>query len=372
MKLTFQKTALLNGINIVLKAVPSKTTMPILECILIDASTDEIKLTANDMELGIETKVEGDILEKGKIALDAKLFSEIARKLSDADSLVTIESDEKFNTVITCENSVFKIQGKDGEEFSYLPYIERNKNITLSQFSLKEVIRQTIFSISVNDSNKMMTGELMEVTGNELKLVSLDGHRMSIRKVALKEQYSDIKVIVPGKTLGEISKILNGDNEKDVRIYFSKNHILFEFDDTVVVSRLIEGEYFRIDQMLSSDYETKVTVNKKEFLDCIDRASILIRENDKKPIILNIEDSKMSLKLNSSFGTMNAEILIHKTGQDLMIGFNPKFLSDALRIIDDEEVTLYMMNAKSPCFIKDEDESYIYLILPVNFNAAAI
>ena len=195
---------------------------------------------------------------------------------------------------------------------------------------------------------------------------------MSIRKIELKDHYENIKVIVPGKTLGEISKILNGDNEKDVRIYYSKNHILFEIDDTVVVSRLIEGEYFRIDQMLSSDYETKVTVNKKEFLDCIDRASILIRENDKKPIILNIEDSKMSLKLNSSFGTMNAEILIHKTGQDLMIGFNPKFLSDALRIIDDEEVTLYMMNAKSPCFIKDEEENYIYLILPVNFNAAAI
>jgi len=355
MKLTFQKTALLNGINIVLKAVPSKTTMPILECILIDASTDEIKLTANDMELGIETKVEGDILEKGKIALDAKLFSEIARKLSDSDSLVTIESDEKFNTVITCENSVFKIQGKDGEEFSYLPYIERNKNITLSQFSLKEVIRQTIFSISVNDSNKMMTGELFEVNGDTLRVVSLDGHRMAIRKIVLKDEYESTKVIVPGKTLNEISKILTGDNEKEVQIFFGANHILFEFDDTIVVSRLIEGEYFKVDQMLSSDY-----------------AIILIRENDKKPIILNIEDSKMSLKLNSSFGTMNAEILIHKTGQDLMIGFNPKFLSDALRIIDDEEVTLYMMNAKSPCFIKDEEENYIYLILPVNFNAAAI
>ena len=360
MKLTFQKTALLNGINIVLKAVPSKTTMPILECILIDASTDEIKLTANDMELGIETKVEGDILEKGKIALDAKLFSEIARKLSDSDSLVT------------CENSVFKIQGKDGEEFSYLPYIERNKNITLSQFSLKEVIRQTIFSISVNDSNKMMTGELFEVNGDTLRVVSLDGHRMAIRKIVLKDEYESTKVIVPGKTLNEISKILTGDNEKEVQIFFGANHILFEFDDTIVVSRLIEGEYFKVDQMLSSDYATKVSLNKKDFLDSIERAIILIRENDKKPIILNIEDSKMSLKLNSSFGTMNAEILIHKTGQDLMIGFNPKFLSDALRIIDDEEVTLYMMNAKSPCFIKDEDESYIYLILPVNFNAAAI
>ena len=234
------------------------------------------------------------------------------------------------------------------------------------------MIRQTIFSISVNDSNKMMTGELFEVKGNELKVVSLDGHRMSIRKIVLKDNYQDIKVIVPGKTLGEISKILGGDNEKEVLIFFSKNHILFEFDNTVVVSRLIEGEYFRIDQMLSSDYETKVTVNKREFLDCIDRASILIRENDKKPIIINILDHVMELKLNSSFGSMNAEVMIHKSGKDIMIGFNPKFLIDALRIIDDEEIDLYMMNPKSPCFIKDAEEQYIYLILPVNFNAATI
>ena len=274
MKLIFQKDDLLNGINIVLKAVSSKTTMAILGCILIDASDHQICLTANDMELGIETKVNGVIESRGKIALDAKLFSEIIRKLSGGESPITIESDEKFNTTISCEKSVFHIQGKDGDEFSYLPYIERDQFITLSQFSLKEVIRQTIFSISVNDSNKMMTGELFEVKGNELKVVSLDGHRMSIRKIILKDHYQDMKVIVPGKTLNEISKILSGDNEKEVTVFFGKNHILFEFEDTLVVSRLIEGEYFRIEQMLSSDYATKVTVNRRELLDCIERASI--------------------------------------------------------------------------------------------------
>ncbi|MDO5417763.1 MAG: DNA polymerase III subunit beta [Lachnospiraceae bacterium] len=372
MKLTFQKDALLNGINIVLKAVPSKTTMSILECILIDASGSEIKLTGNDMELGIETTVEGSILERGKIALDAKLFSEIIRKLAAPDAIITIESDAMLNTTISSENSVFKIQGKDGEEFSYLPYIEKDKSIVLSQFTLKEVIRQTLFSISPNDSNKMMTGELFEVADNELKVVSLDGHRISIRKIFLKESYENSKVIVPGKTLSEISKILNGDNESEVQIFFSQNHILFEFDNTIVVSRLIEGEYFRISQMLSSDYETKLTVKKKEFLDCIERATILVRENDKKPLILNITDNSMQLKLNSTFGSMNAEIIIHKTGKDIMIGFNPKFLIDALRVIDDEEITLYMMNPKSPCFIKDDDGKYIYLILPVNFNAASV
>lgn len=372
MKLKFQKDAIVNGINIVMKAVSSKTTLNILECILIDASSNEIKLTGNDMELGIETKVEGEILEHGKIALDAKLFSEITRRLSSGNADLTIESDNMLNTIISCENSVFNIQGRDGEEFAYLPYIEKDKYICLSQFTLKEVIQQTIFSTSPNDSNKMMSGELFEITENQLKVVSLDGHRISIRKVILKDHYDDTKVIVPGKTLNEISKILGGDNEKEVLIYFSSNHILFEFENTIVVSRLIEGEYFRINQMLSSDYETKVSVNKKEFLDCIERATILIRENDKKPLIINIQDNVMEMKLNSSFGSMNADLMIHKSGKDIMIGFNPKFLIDALRAIDDEDINIYMMNPKSPCFIKDDEDNYIYLILPVNFNAATV
>lgn len=369
MKLTFEKDAILNGLNIVSKAIPSKTTMSILECILVDASAGEIKFTANDTEMGIETKVTGMILEKGKIALEAKLFYEIVRKLSTEDAAITIESDERFNTTISCGSSVFNIPGRDGEEFSYLPYIERDHSISLSQFTLKEAIRQTIFSISVNDSNKMMSGELFEVNGNELRVVSLDGHRISIRKMILKESYDPIKVIVPGKTLSEISKILNGDNEKEVQIYFSRNHILFEFDDTIMVSRLIEGEYFKIDNMLSSDYETKVTVNKKEFLDNIDRAMILIRESDRKPIILNVTDMEIGLRVKSAFGSMNSQISARKTGRDIMIAFNPKFLADALRAIDDEEVDLYMMNPKSPCFIRDEEGQYIYLILPVNFIA---
>ena len=216
-----------------------------------------------------------------------------------------------------------------------------------------------------------MTGELFEVHNNELKVVSPDGHRISIRNVQLKEDYPDHKVIVPGKSLQEISKILSGETEDEVRIFFTGNHIVFEFDATTVVSRLIEGEYFKINQMLSSDYETKVRINKKEFLSCIDRATLLVKEGDKKPIIVNITDSGMELKINSALGSMNEEIDIQKQGKDLMIGFNPKFLIDALRVIDDEEVDLYMVNPKAPCFIKNAEESYIYLILPVNFTTVA-
>ena len=137
-----------------------------------------------------------------------------------------------------------------------------------------------------------------------------------------------------------------------------------------MVSRLIEGEYFKIDQMLSSDYETKLTINKKEFLNCIDRATLLIREGEKKPIIITIKDGDMELKIQSAVGSMNENIDITKEGKDLMIGFNPKFLIDALRVIEDEEITIFLVNPKAPCFIKDKEESYIYLILPVNFSAA--
>ena len=367
MKLVFTKSNLNKAVGIVMKAVPTRTTMNILECILIDATTNEIKFTGNDMELGIETIVEGEIIEKGKIAIDAKLFSEIVRKLPDND--ITLTTDSNNNALITCEKSKFNIAGKSGDDFSYLPAIIKDKMITLSQFQLKEVINQTIFSIAINDNNKMMTGELFEVNEGTLKVVGLDGHRIAIRNIKLEGRSDDVRVVIPGKTLQEISKILNANAESFVNIYFTNNHVLFEFDQTHVVSRLIEGDYFKISQMLSNDYETKVSINKKEFLDSIDRANLLIREGDKKPIIINILNGLLQVNVNSAIGALNEDIDIDKEGKDIMIGFNPKFLMDALRVIDDENVTMYLVNHKSPCFIRDKEENYIYLILPVNFTA---
>lgn len=228
MKLICSKANLLKGVNIVSKAVPTRTTMAILECILIDASANEIKLMANDMELGIETIIDGTIEERGIIALDAKIFSEIVRKLPDND--VTIETDASFKTVISCEKAKFNIIGKSGDDFSYIPYVERNESIVLSQFTLKEVIRQTIFSIADNDNNKLMTGELFEIEENKLRVVSLDGHRISIRYIEMKNHYDSKKVVVPGKTLQEISKIIPGSADEDVVIYITNNHIVFEFE----------------------------------------------------------------------------------------------------------------------------------------------
>ncbi|MCR5716948.1 MAG: DNA polymerase III subunit beta [Lachnospiraceae bacterium] len=369
MKIICSKSSLFNGVQIVSKAIPSKTTMTILQCILINASEDQIKLTANDTELGIETTVEGTIAEKGIIALDAKFFQDIVRNLPDSD--ITIETDSNYMTTITCENSKFNIIGKAGDDFSYLPVIEKQNTILMSQFTLKEIIRQTLFCTADNDNNVLMTGELFDVQGDHLTVIALDGHRIAIRNVTMKNSYPSNKVIVPAKTLNELIKILPGDTDKDVDIFFTDKHIVFNFNDTIVVSRLIEGEYFKIDQMLSSDYETKVQINKQSLLNCINRATLLVKEGDKKPVIMNITDNNLEMMINSTIGSMDENITIEKNGKDLMIGFNPKFLIDALRAIDDEIITIYLVNSKAPCYIKDNDGNYNYMVLPVNFTTVA-
>ena len=319
------------------------------------------------MEIGIESYVEGTVIEEGKVAIEAKLLSDIVRKLPDSE--IHMETNEDFKTTIKCEKSLFTIAGKSGEDFSSLPIVEKSKYITISQFTLREIINQTIFSISDSEYNNVMTGELFEVSNNRLRVVAIDGHRIAIRNVELKDESQDVKVIVPGKALSYISKIVNGGVDDDVNIYFADNNILFEFDRTKVVSRLVEGEFFRIDNMLNVDYQIKFTINKREFLDCLDRSSLLIKESDKKPIKLTIEDNMLYLKIDSLIGSMNEEIEIHKEGSNIIIGFNPKFLMDAIRAIDDDDITIYMNNTKSPCVIKDEEENYIYLILPMGIGS---
>ena len=360
------KNDLVNAVNIVSKAVPSKTTMTILECILINVSNGKILFTSNDTELGIETSIKGEIKDNGVIAIDARLFSDVVRKLPD--NIVHISSNDNFVLNISCEKSNFSIAGKDGSEFPYLDDVEKKDFITISQFTLKEVIRQTIFSISQSENNKIMTGELFDINGNKLRVISLDGHRISIRNIELRQDYPSLKVIIPGKTLIELSKILSGEIEKVVNIYFTDSNAVFEFDNSVVVTRLIEGEYFDVDKMVSNEYATKILIEKKELVSCIERAMLLVRENDRKPVIINISNEEFELEIKSPIGSMDESINIEKEGADLKIGFNPRFILDALRVVDDDKINIYYMNSKAPCYIKDEGGKYNYMILPINFN----
>ncbi|MBQ9632423.1 MAG: DNA polymerase III subunit beta [Lachnospiraceae bacterium] len=370
MEIRVAKQELANGISIVSKAVPSKTTMSILECIMIDARGDSIRLIANDMELGIETAVAGQIVSGGRIAVGASMFSNIIRKLPDNEVCLTTDGEK---VTITCENARFTILGRTGEDFSYLPELDQENGIKISQFTLREMITKTIFSISGNESNGMMTGELLETKGGRLRMVALDGHRIAMRRVAAKEEYPDRRVIIAGKALSEISKILSGDMEKGVAIYFTDKHAQFVFDSTQVVSRLIDGTYYNIDSMLSGNYTTTVKVNRQQMLGCLDRATLLVREEDKKPIIVMLRGSEMEFRINTTLGSMNETVSVEKEGDDMNIGFNPKFVIEALRAIEDEEITIYLVSPKAPCFIRNdlagdvEGQEYCYLILPVNF-----
>lgn len=366
MKIKCLKSDLLAGINIVSKAIPTKTTMTILENILLTAADGEIKMLANDMEIGIETIIPGEIYEKGTVALEEKLFSDIIRKFPDDD--VFIETDDNLLTTLTCENTDMQISGKDGDEFPELPSYEKENPLVISQYSLREIIKQTIFSIADNNSNKIMSGELFEISGNRLKAVTLDGHRLSVRNIYLKDNYDDKKVIIPGSTLNKISNIINGDINKDVNIYFNSNNVIFEFDSSVVISRLIEGEYFKVDQMILNDSDIKVKINRKQLIDCIDRATLFFKEGDKNPVRFNYTNDKVEITIKSQHGSMNSDLDIEKEGKDILIGFNPKLMLDALKVIEDEVITVYMTASNAPCIIKDDNGMYIYLILPVKVN----
>ena len=367
MNLKFQKAQLVNALSIVMKAVSTKTSSVILESILISASDNRVVLDATDTELSIQTEVDAVIVKAGGVVLNAKLFSEIVRKFDGTESLIELDVDNDFKTTIRCEQAVFNIMGIDPVEFIPMPKIDRDAFISLSQFSLKEVIRQTEFSTAISDINRMMGGELIDVKNNVAKFVTLDGHRMSIRNIELMGEYEDQKCVVPIKSLQEVMRIIDSDTQKNVNIYFSKDHILFEFDRTLVLSRILDGEFFRIESMLSNDYDTKVNVSRIKLQSAIEQSMILIRENEHKPMILDIENGMLKLSVNSSLGFMDAKVNIEKSGSDLKIAFNPKFLVDALKVIDDDFVNIYFTNAKSPCFIRDDKNTYTYLILPVNF-----
>jgi len=366
MRLTCSNVDLLNGVNIVSKAVSNRTTLPILECILLEAEGNYLKLTGNDLEIGIESKVIANVKKTGSIALEAKIFSEIVRKLPDGEVLISVDSNNM--TTIKCENSEFKISGQNGDNFPELPKVEKDKHFVLKQAVLKDMIRQTIFSIATEETRPVLTGELFQIRDNHLRLVSVDGYRVSYRQAPLSVEREEQEVIVPGKTLGEINKILSSD-EEDVYIYFTNKHILFDLGDSMVVSRLLEGEFLKYENSFFEDCETMIQVNRRELLMSIERAALITREGRKNPIKIDITGDKMIITSNTELGTAREELPVDTEGKDLTIAFNPKYLIDALRVIDDEEIKIQFISSLNPCIIKPVDnEDYKYLILPIRLN----
>lgn len=365
MKFTCPRENLLNGINIVSKAVSGRTTLPILECILLTVSKEGFKLTANNLELGIETAfIDADVEETGIIAIEAKIFSEIIRRINGES--VSIETDEKNMTLISSGFSQFKIAGQDGEDFPMLPIVEKNNEYVLFQNDLRNMIRQTIFSIAQDESKPVLTGELIELSNNSINMVSVDGYRISYKKSNLISGNDNIEVIVPGKTLNEISKILSNEGEDKVSLYVTDKHILFDLGKSIVVSRLIEGEYIKYRQSFTEDFKTKIIVSRSELISSLERACLISRDSKKIPVKLEIGGNRIIINSNAELGTAHEEIEIDCDGDGLKIAFNPRYLIEALKVIEEDKVAIQFTASLSPCIIKPLDgDEYKYLILPL-------
>lgn len=365
MKLSCSRDELLNAINIVSKAVSSRTTLPILECILLTADENGLKLTSNDMELAIESSyIEADIEEEGTVALDAKFFSDIIRKVNGDE--VSITTDEKNAAVIKSGRSEFKISGQNGEDFPPIPEVEKDSRFVISQNDLRNLIRQTIFSISQDESKPVFTGELIEIEDNMIDFVSVDGYRISYKNAELIQSVGSKRAIVPGKSLGEIAKILSSEEDEKAVLYFTENHIMADINGNIVVSRLIQGDFIKYQQSFTNEYKTSAKVNKSELMNSLERASLISRDSKKIPVKLEIKDNNIIITANAETSTAYEEVSAEIDGDKLLIAFNPRYLIDALRAIDDDEVYMHFNTSLSPCVFKSvEGDSYKYLVLPL-------
>ncbi len=365
MKLSCSRDSLLNAINIVSKAVSSRTTLPILECVLLTANEDGLKLTSNDMELAIESSyIDADITEAGNIALDARFFSDIIRKVNGEE--VNISTDDKNIATISCGRSEFKISGQNGDDFPPIPEVEKNVKFVISQNDLRNLIRQTIFSISQDESKPILTGELIEIEDNMIDFVSVDGYRISYKNAELVQSVGSKRAIVPGKSLGEIAKILSVDEDEKAVLYFTDNHIMVDINGNIVVSRLIQGDFIKYQQSFTNEYKTSAKVNKSELMNCLERASLISRDSRKIPVKLEISGNNIVITANAETSTAYEEVSAEIDGDKLLIAFNPRYLIDALKVIDDEEVYMHFNTSLSPCVFKPvEGDSYKYLVLPL-------
>ena len=362
MKFICEKQKLQEGISISSKAITGKTTMPILEGIYISAKDNQLKLIGSDMDVSIETMVDADIKEEGSIVIDSRIFGEIIRKLPNSD--IIIETLENEIIQITCQKSVFNLVYMNGDDYPELPKINESLSVEVPQNILKSMIRGTSFAIAQDETRPILQGILFEVKDKKLNLVALDGYRLAIRTEFL-DNDSDIEVVIPGKTLNEVSRILE-DISDIVKITFTDNHILFNLSNTKIISRLLDGKFVNYSSLLPQEYKILLDVKKQELQNCIERASLMAKDSNSNLIKLDIQEENMIITSNSQLGKVREELNINLQGGEIQIAFNSKYLLDVLKNIEDDEVKLEMTSGVSPCVIKCKNtDNSKYLVLPV-------
>ena len=370
MKLVCEKEKILRGINSVINGVSSKTTMPILEGILLKTNDNELILTTYDLEIGIEYTLEAKIIEQGNTVVNATMFSEIIRKLPSKEIKISINENRLLE--IECEGSLYKLATMNPDEFPELPKINIDNSIEIEQTILKNMIRKTIFAVSTEENRPIFTGCLFEVTDNKLNVVAVDGYRLAIKSNVINEKANSFSSVIPGKTLNEVNKIIS-DSFDTIKIGISRNQALFEMENCKLVTRLLDGEFLKYSNAIPATWETRIKVNKGNIQDCFERISLIsassIEKEKKYPVKVNIELGKVTISCANQTGDAKEELYVETEGKELEIGFNPRFFLDALKAIDDEEVYLEFGTNRSPCIIKPvADGNYIYMILPIKMK----
>lgn len=359
---TCEKQKILEGISIVQKAITGKSTMPILEGIYINTNKSTLTLIGSDMDLSIQTSVDATIIEEGNIVIDAKIFGEIIRKLPN--STIKIETLENQIIKITCAKSVFDVVYMNTSEFPELPQINENLKVSVNQDILKNMIKGTSFAIAQDETRPILQGILFEVKNKNLNLVALDGYRLAIRNEFLDTDI-DMEVVIPGKTLNEVSKILEDVNDI-VDITFTNNHILFNLEKTKIISRLLEGKFINYNSLLPQEHKLLVNINRQELQNAIERASLMAKDGNTNLIKLDFQQDNLIITSNSQLGKVREEISIKLQGEGIQIAFNSKYLIDVLKNVEDDEVIMKMTSGISPCVIEEKNnENAKYLVLPV-------
>ena len=370
MKFICEREKLLKAINSVVKGVASKTTMPILEGILIQTNDNEIKLTTYDLEIGIEYIIESTIEEQGSTVVNAIMFSEIIRKLPDTEISITLNENNLL--VIECEGSLYKLATMNPEEFPELPKINIENSVELDQKMLKSMVRKTIFAVSMEENRPVFTGCLFEIVNNKINVVAVDGFRLAWSSSFLEKQSNDFKAVIPGKTLNEVNKIVT-DSFEPIKIGVSKNQALFQMENCKIVTRLLDGEFLNYSSVIPKNWETRIRANRRDLQECFERISLIsasIAEKEKKyPVKTKIEVGKITISCTNQTGDAKEELYLETQGKELEAGFNPKYFLDALKVIEDEEIFIDFGTSVSPSVIRPiENEDYTYMILPIRMK----
>ena len=372
MNITFEKERLIEQLAIVGRTVPNRTTLPILECVLLLAEEGGIRLTANDLEMCVETsRVPAEIDEEGSVALNAKLFADIIRKMPG--DRIQIKTNQQNQTECRSGRACINISGFPSDEFPVIPQTETTEGFTLKARVLKDMIRQTIFSVAADETKPVLTGEFVQYKDGRLTMVAVDGFRISYRQEPLESEAKQAGAIIPAKALNELSRILPSEADEEVTFHLHEKRVVFVSNTFTFISRLIEGDYIRYDQIFSEDFSTIMTVERIPFLTGVERACLIARENNKSPVKLEIGEEAVVITSVTELGRTYDEIVCEIDGSALSISFNPRYLIDALRAIEDERVVMRFTAPLSPCIIQGRaskpdgalNEAYKYLILPL-------